>query len=72
MIRAIISIADSYQLKTIGEGIEQREQYEFLVENGCDMIQGYLFAKPMNWNDLRKLIDDPKSVENRRLMLNKK
>ena len=72
MIRAIISIADSYQLKTIGEGIERREQYEFLVESGCDMIQGYLFAKPMNWNDLRKIIDDPKSLENRRLMLNKK
>lgn len=69
MIKAIISIAKSYQLKTIGEGIEQRQQYEFLVEHGCDMIQGYLFAKPMTWNYLKKLINDPKSLEARRLIL---
>jgi len=69
MIKAIISIADSYQLKTIGEGVEDVKQYEFLVEHGCDMIQGYLFAKPMNWNDLKELINDPTVPESRRLKL---
>lgn len=69
MIKAIISIAKSYQLKTIGEGIEHREQYEFLAEHGCDMIQGYLFAKAMTWSDLKELINDPKSQQSRRLML---
>ena len=59
MIKAILSIAGSYQLKTIGEGVEEREQYEFLVAHGCDMIQGYLFAKPMSWNDLKQSIHHP-------------
>ena len=61
MIKAIISIADSYQLKTIAEGIEERYQYEFLVEHGCDMIQGSLFGKPMVWNDLKQFINGRKS-----------
>lgn len=70
MIKAIISIANSYQLKTVAEGIEKIEQYDFLVEHGCDMIQGYLFAKPMEWEDLKKLMTDPKAVEHRHLILN--
>ena len=59
MVKAIISIANSYQLKTVGEGVEVAAQYDFLVEHGCDMIQGYLFAKPMHWNNLKELIIDP-------------
>jgi len=65
MIKAIITIADAYQLKTIGEGIELQEQYEFLVEHGCDMIQGYLFAKPMMWEDLRETLNDNNAVQSR-------
>tara|TARA_R110001583_G_scaffold25250_4_gene91551 strand:- start:9789 stop:11828 length:2040 start_codon:yes stop_codon:yes gene_type:complete len=56
MIKAIISIAKSYQLKTIGEGVEVQEQYDFLVEQGCDYVQGYLFAKPMPWDNLKQSI----------------
>jgi len=59
MVKAIISIANSYQLKTIGEGVEEPEQYEFLVQHGCNMIQGFLFAKPMLWDDLKTYIHDP-------------
>lgn len=57
MVKAIIAIAKSYQLKTIGEGIEDEAQYKFLVDHGCDMIQGYLFAKPMLWDDLKKSME---------------
>jgi diguanylate cyclase (GGDEF)-like protein len=60
MIKAIISIAQSYQLKTIGEGVELKEQYDFLIDQGCDYIQGYLFAKPMLWGDLKQSILSPK------------
>jgi diguanylate cyclase (GGDEF)-like protein len=70
MIKAIISIAQSYQLKTIGEGVEQREQYEFLLEHGCDMIQGYFFAKPMPWEYLKKAIESKDSTKrNRKLAI---
>lgn len=70
MVKAIISIANSYQLKTIGEGVEEIVQYNFLVEHGCDMIQGYLFSKPMSWEDLKRSINQPKAREDRQLLLN--
>ena len=71
MVKAIISIADSYQLKTIGEGVEEPEQYHFLIEHGCNMIQGYLFSKPIPWGNLKDLIIDPTSKVTRQLALNK-
>ncbi|WP_160061495.1 putative bifunctional diguanylate cyclase/phosphodiesterase [Psychromonas sp. L1A2] len=59
MIKAILSIAESYKLKTVGEGVEYYEQYSFLLEQGCDMIQGYLFCKPISWEDLKNSLCDP-------------
>ena len=34
-------------MKIVAEGIESREQVDFLTEQQCDLIQGYFFAKPM-------------------------
>ncbi|MDD9271375.1 EAL domain-containing protein [Paenibacillus sp. GCM10023248] len=48
MIKAIISVAKSFQLQIIAEGVETEEQAGFLVANGCRHIQGYYFFKPMN------------------------
>ncbi|OPH60261.1 hypothetical protein BC351_17335 [Paenibacillus ferrarius] len=48
MIRAIISVATSFQLHIIAEGVETEEQASFLVANGCSHIQGYYFFRPMN------------------------
>ncbi|MBD0383397.1 bifunctional diguanylate cyclase/phosphodiesterase [Paenibacillus sedimenti] len=48
MIKAIISVANSFQLEIIAEGVETEEQASFLVENGCRQIQGYYFFRPMS------------------------
>lgn len=48
MIKAIISVANSFQLKIIAEGVETEEQANFLVVNGCSQIQGYYFFQAMN------------------------
>jgi len=45
--RAVIAMAHSMDLKVIAEGVETEEQYRFLTEHGCEVIQGYLISKPV-------------------------
>lgn len=47
IVRETISMARKLGFLVVAEGVEQREQVDFLAELGCDMIQGYYFAKPM-------------------------
>lgn len=47
VIRNTISMAKDLHMKVVAECIETKEQVEFLCLMGCDIIQGYYFAKPM-------------------------
>ena len=52
---AIIGMAKRLKLKICAEGVETRKQFDFLVESGCDQVQGYLFFKPVLLRDLTAL-----------------
>ncbi|EPZ52788.1 EAL domain-containing protein [Alicyclobacillus acidoterrestris] len=47
IIGAIISLAKSLNLNVVAEGVETVQQFDFLRDNKCDEIQGYLFGKPV-------------------------
>ena len=47
VVSEAIRLAKNLNMRTVAEGIEQKEQVDFLAEEGCDMIQGYYYAKPM-------------------------
>ena len=49
---AVIAMAHKLRYKVVAEGIETREQYEFLRESGCDYGQGYYFSPPLSAADL--------------------
>lgn len=47
LVRAIIAMAHSLSLKVVAEGVETPEQLQALKHLGCDIIQGYLFSRPL-------------------------
>lgn len=47
IVSETIQLAKNLGMTTVAEGIENVEQVEFLAERGCDLIQGFYFAKPM-------------------------
>ena len=52
IVKTILAMAEALNLRVIAEGVETREQYDFLAELGCAEGQGYIFAKPMPCEDL--------------------
>jgi diguanylate cyclase (GGDEF)-like protein/PAS domain S-box-containing protein len=56
IVRAIISMARSLRLNVIAEGIETAQQTEFLLEEGCKLMQGFLHGRPMSGDDLMEQI----------------
>jgi len=60
LVNTILSMGKSLHLKTVAEGVETKEQYEFLRDNGCDAIQGYYFAKPMPEDEFIALLEKDK------------
>ncbi len=47
IVSEVIDLAKKLNMKIVAEGIESREQVEFLTEQECDLIQGYFYSKPM-------------------------
>ena len=46
--RMVIGIAKSLNLDLIAEGVETKEQLDFLYREGCRLIQGFYFSRPLN------------------------
>lgn len=57
IIKAIIDMAHSIDVGVIAEGVETKEQADFLAEHSCDFIQGYYFSKPLPQNEFEALLN---------------
>ena len=55
ILATVINMAKRLGMGTLAEGVETQEQYEFLLEVGCEKLQGFLFARP------RRLIRGPEA-----------
>jgi len=55
--QGIVALGHRLGLRIVGEGAESLQQYQELVEIGCDQVQGFFLARPMTIDDLRGFLD---------------
>jgi diguanylate cyclase (GGDEF)-like protein len=56
LVRAVIEMAHALDLQVIAEGVENETQADQLLRMGCDMVQGYLFSRPIPLESLKSLL----------------
>jgi diguanylate cyclase (GGDEF)-like protein/PAS domain S-box-containing protein len=56
IVEAIIALARSLEIKVVAEGVETKDQMEFLGRAGCNFAQGYLFSPPVEAGQLAALL----------------
>lgn len=59
IVKTLISMAHSLELKVVAEGVEDNDQLNLLKKYGCDEIQGYLLSKPVTEDEFLEIIKKP-------------
>ncbi len=58
ILKNVINLAKDLGMQTLTEGVETQEAYDFLRDNGCEKLQGYLFSKPIPKSEFEAKLDD--------------
>ena len=59
---SVISLAHNLNMRVIAEGVETREQVQFLTERGCDEMQGYYFSRPIDADGFTALLRERRNL----------
>jgi len=62
IVMGILSLGNVFQMKVVAEGVETIEQASLLLKHDCDIIQGYLFSKPVNAEFMAELLKNGRLV----------
>ncbi|WP_141333813.1 EAL domain-containing protein [Paenibacillus sp. tmac-D7] len=62
IVTALIAMSHRLKIKSLAEGVETQDQLEFLISQGCDEIQGYVFSKPMPASEFEYMIKENKQL----------
>lgn len=65
LIEVIMMIAKKMNLKTVAEGVEDKEQVDYLKKVKCDLIQGYYYSKPIKLNEFIEYINRMNEKDNK-------
>nr|WP_321265818.1 EAL domain-containing protein [uncultured Sulfurimonas sp.] len=58
IVKAVIAISKSLNLDVIAEGVETKEQEDFILENGCTKVQGYYYSKPLSAFEMQEMLEN--------------
>jgi len=64
MVDIVLTIANSYNMKVVAEGVETREQLQYLQNLNCNYVQGYYLSKPIAWDLFLNSIEEEEPVDN--------
>lgn len=59
IVRSIVELARDFNLEIVAEGVEERNQLDWLRELRCDRVQGYLFSRPCSLDESDQLVGSP-------------
>jgi EAL domain-containing protein (putative c-di-GMP-specific phosphodiesterase class I) len=57
IVRAILALAEALNLDVVAEGVETQEQAQFLKRHHCNILQGFLLAKPIPLKEVIEILD---------------
>ena len=63
ILRSVISLGRELGIKVTQEGVETKEEFDGLRALGCDVIQGYYFARPMKYSSYTEFVNNNFSPE---------